>query len=127
MSSYQAALDAMAMAAQSFGTSARTEVQQPLQLDRVPAMLQFALDSNAVGREHVMYQSMERWLLAAFGMAAAEPDGHFDNLHSYCVAQHALFGSACCHLAHGPGATGGRRCETPADYLNTHNSGAFSE
>jgi hypothetical protein len=124
---YTHALELMASFARSLDTTAGTGLDVHVELDRVPAMLQFALDSHAVERSHVQYQSMERWLLGAFGLAEAEPDGHFDNLLEYGVAQHALFGSACCHLAHGPGFTGNHSCNTPADYLGLHNSGSFSE
>jgi hypothetical protein len=124
---YGTAMNMLAAAARSMDATESSQVQMPLQLDSVPAMLQFALDSHAVDRSHVMYQSMERWLLGGFGMAASEPDGKFDNLLNYSVAQHALFGSASCHFAHGPGATGGRASDTPADHFNSHNSGAFSE
>ena len=72
---YATALDLMARAERLMDA---TDVH--VELDRVPAMLQFALDSHAVERSHVQYQSMERWLLGAFGLADAEPDGHFDNL-----------------------------------------------
>jgi hypothetical protein len=123
---YGSALNMMAAAVRTFDTAASAEVQLPVALDRVPAMLQFALDSHAVDRSHVMYQSMERWLLSGFGMAGSEPHGHFDNLLNFSVAQHAMFGAAACHFAHGPGATGGSPCSTPADYFNSHNSGCYS-
>ena len=124
---YGTALNLMAAAARTFDTAQGTGVTLPVQLDRVPAMLQFALDSHAVGRDHVQYQSVERWLLGAFGMADAEPNGHFDNLLEHGVVQRALFGAASCHLAHGPGFTDSYSCNTPADYLHSHNSGSFSE
>ena len=107
---YGTALNLMASAARSFDSAQSTSVRLPLQLDRVPTMLQFALDSHAVQRSHVMYQSMERWLLEGFGMAAAEPGGHFDNLMQYSIAQRALFGSSVTNFTHGPGNTG--RCAT---------------
>ena len=98
---YGIATRALVQAAEELDTSAPLS----LELDRVPAMLQYALDSHTVQRSHVQYQSMERWLLGAFGMIAQEPQGHFDNLMEYCVAQRALFGAASNHLAHGPGST----------------------
>ena len=125
-SAYDAAMEIMTTAASLFDATESSQVHLPLQLDRVPSMLQFALDSHAIERSHVMYQSMERWLLGAFGNNDAEPDGHFDNLLNYSVAQHSLCGAASCHFAHGPGATAGRPCNTPSDYLNSHNSGVSS-
>eukprot|EP00966_Prymnesium_polylepis_P079368 1839215-Prymnesium_polylepis.1 len=116
----------MEAAARSFDAVESPSVELPLRLDPVPAMLQFALDSHAVERSHVMYQSMNRWLLGAFGLADSQPDGTFDNLLEYGVAHHALFGASCCHLAHGPGNTGGT-CSTPADFFARHNSGQFSQ
>ena len=123
---YGAALQAMSLAARSFDAARSTEVVLP-RIDPVTAMLQFALDSHAVEHSHVMYQSMNRWLLQGFGMADAQPDGSFDHLLEFGVAQHALFGAACSHLAHGPGSTAGSNISTPADYFRYVNSGQFSE
>lgn len=116
----------MAAAARSFDSAESTVVQLPLHLDRVPAMLQYALESHAVQRSHVMYQSMERWLLEGFGMADAEHAGHFDNLREYGIAQRALFGSSCTNFTHGPGTTGSE-CNTTRAHFERHNSGQFSE
>ena len=129
MSSFAIAIASIVAETAAIVTNARdsatgSEVELPLRLDQVPAMLQFALDAGVLQRSHVAYQSMVHGaaLLCAFGMESTVPDGHFDNLLQFASTQDLLFGAGCPAFMHGPGDSP----HDPASYVDAHNSGQHS-
>ena len=75
----------------------------PLQLDLLPALLQYLLSSGTKIEEHVAYQSLERLCLGAVGQQHLMPAERYANLQSFERAQQVMFGRACTHFMHGQG------------------------
>jgi hypothetical protein len=109
-------------------------VDLPLKLDLVPLLTQLMLDTGALTREHVWYQSSERLLLGAIGLADNIPAEQHATLRRFC----SKLSSRDLHLFHGQGAATSARATDggsstdgppadPAQYMARNNFGAFSE
>jgi hypothetical protein len=99
----------------------------------VPALTQLMLDTGALTREHVWYQSSERLLLGAIRQLDNIPAERHATLRRFC----AKLSGRDLHLFHGQGAAAGPRAidggastssppDNPAEYMSSHNFGAFT-
>ena len=112
------------------GSSSST-IHVPLKLDLVPALTQLMLDTGAMRRNHVWYQSSMRLLLGALGLADRIPAGAHDNLLRFCSKLstrdlHLLHGQGAAHDAQAIGGGASRAPPAdPAEFLARNNFGAF--
>ena len=107
-------------------------VQLPLKLDPVPALTQLMLDSGALTRDHVWYQSSEKLLFGALGVTTTTEQ--HPTLLRFCqklsTRDRHLFqgqGAALDPQAIGGDGAASNPPTNPAEYFDKTNFGAFSE
>ena len=83
--------------------SANGEMELPLVLDLLPALLQYLISMRTGIEEHWHYQSLERLCLQAVGLLRLMPPERYENLVEFETFVKAQFGDAVVHLLHGQG------------------------
>jgi hypothetical protein len=84
------------------------EIQLPLKLDLLPAMLQFLLSTGQISTDHVAYQSLERLTLLALNKERTVPAKRFAPLLEFATAQ---------KLRKFLETANGRACKFPKEFL----------
>jgi hypothetical protein len=114
------------------GHTASAHGEFTLELDDLPAMLQFAITSGVLSKDHVMYQNMRRFLLRAFGLkhhhGPYTDEGEFNTLRQFGVMQLMLHGASATKFAVGRGLEGmvaNGVYADPYEFVTLHNSGQF--
>ena len=108
------------------GHTASAHGEFTLELDDLPAMLQFAITSGVLSKDHVMYQNMRRFLLRAFGLNS--PSSEFNTLRQFGAMQLMLHGASATKFAVGRGLEGmvaNGVYADPYEFVTLHNSGQF--